>query len=211
MGTKRFTQLLIFAALLTAVTKPVKADPQTHIVEVGEFYFSPDTLYAALGDTVRWVLDTNAIHPHTTTSEVVPTGADHWDSPISQQNTEFEYVLTELGEYLYFCEPHKANQQGVIYVTEDGEVSVAEIEAPATFNMYPNPASDFIQLELSEVHQFGFNIRISDLSGRVLLAHDETLNGGHQVRIPVEHLKKGTYLLTAESKEAYFSKLLILE
>lgn len=76
-----------------------------HVVHVGNFYFNPSSVVVSVGDTIRWQWD-NGIH--TTTSGVIPVGADAWDESITSGSQNFEYPVTVSGSYSYVCTLHTA-------------------------------------------------------------------------------------------------------
>jgi plastocyanin len=97
-------KLYIFIAIiLLSGIQPDKSLAIKHIVHVGSFYFSPNTLNVNVGDTIRWVWDNGS---HTTTSATLPAGAPTWDSPINSASQSFEYKVVVAGVHNYVCTPH---------------------------------------------------------------------------------------------------------
>lgn len=68
------------------------------------------------------------------------------------------------------------------------EVNATEV------NLYPNPAENSIMLDLSRVSETALNVRIMDLTGRVLV-NENGLNGGYQYEYNLSTLSSGSYLL----------------
>ena len=85
-----------------------------HEVTVSNFQFSPATVNANVGDTIKWVWGSGF---HTTTSTNVPLGADTWDAPIQSAGQTFLYKLTVTGTYSYFCSIHPTAMLGTLNVT----------------------------------------------------------------------------------------------
>ncbi len=108
---------LLVLALLLAIT-PVSGAAVTTVQIVdaggGTFAFSPQVVYVALGDTVKWVNTTAAIH--TTTSGIAPTADGTWDSGIIGLGGTFQFQFTSSGSYRYFCGVH-TTMAGVVRVT----------------------------------------------------------------------------------------------
>ena len=77
--------------------------PFKHIVEVRDFDFFPQNLDILIGDTVSFMW-TGSV-PHTSTSDVF-SGPNSWDSGLLGQGSEYTIVLTEVGEFPYYCIPH---------------------------------------------------------------------------------------------------------
>jgi len=102
-----FTLVLSFLALLG--TLPVFATK--HVVQVGNFFFSPASLNVTVGDTIRWVWVAGG-HTTTSTPGAIPAGAASWDELINSSNTSYEYKVTVEGSYSYVCTPHAPGMAG---------------------------------------------------------------------------------------------------
>ena len=75
-------------------------------------------------------------------------------------------------------------------VTSTSEWSLADKQK---IKIYPNPASDFIRIELVQEA----NIRITDLNGRIIQIHEHILNK----TIDIQGMACGLYLIQIETKE----------
>ena len=103
-------------------------DPVTHIIEVQDFQFTPNSLTIGVGDTVEFVW--TGVVAHTATSDAT-SGLDSWDSDLLGQGATYRVVLNTIGDHPYYCIPHGApggiGMAGMISVVPDcnaGEVSV---------------------------------------------------------------------------------------
>jgi hypothetical protein len=78
-------------------------------------------------------------------------------------------------------------QQGSITIT-------AIIPPPAGLhvNAFPNPAGDFLRVQIDDMHQSGAQIRLFDLSGRLVI--EQHVNASPQ-QVNLTSLSRGTYLL----------------
>ena len=74
-----------------------RAPSRSHTVEIGGFAFQPDTVRAAVGDTVVWI--NRDVVPHTATSSV-------WDSGEMARSAEWRLVVESAGEVSYLCALH---------------------------------------------------------------------------------------------------------
>ena len=99
----------LFTALLF-----LKSFATVHQVTVSNFQFSPATVNAVVGDTIKWVWGSGF---HTTTSETVPAGATTWDAPIQSAGQTFSYILTVAGTYTYECTVHPTAMQATLTVS----------------------------------------------------------------------------------------------
>jgi hypothetical protein len=93
--------------------------------------------------------------------------------------------------------------------TVEMEVNVTIVGLPQTtsyiYNVYPNPASDEIQIELPVDNAI---LTLTDLSGRVILT--DQMNSNKKV-ISVDLLANGTYVLFVKTNDGkvYREKIII--
>lgn len=124
--------LFIFIALFSINTSKAA----TIVVTVNNFSFSPATFSCLVGDSVRWVLGAGT---HTTTSQLVPSGAATWNSPIDGTTTKFGYKVTVAGTYAYMCTIHGVNMSAGFQASGTG---IQQIDLNAATVVYPNPCKD---------------------------------------------------------------------
>lgn len=101
--------MLLFGSMLCLCS----AQATIRIIQVANFQFTPATLNANVGDTVRfqWVSGF-----HTTTSTSIPSGATMWDNEMNSGSPTFDYKLQTEGTYEYWCVPHSPTMSGTINV-----------------------------------------------------------------------------------------------
>lgn len=120
------TLVLLASGLLAALLQPLPALAQTtHIVTVGDNFFSPSELTIQAGDTVRWV---NA-----------PGGAAHnvrsltgaWTENNVSSSFEFEVTFNVPGGFPYDCRVHPLQMTGTVTVEGAGgaEVELLSVDA----------------------------------------------------------------------------------
>ncbi len=119
-------QLLAFALVFIFIAT---ARAAVHRISTSNFQFSPSTVNAIVGDTVKWVWLEGF---HTTTSKSIPTGATTWNHDLKVATDSFTYVLTVAGTYNYWCAIHTTNMQGVLNVTGSLPVTLAGFDVVAT-------------------------------------------------------------------------------
>ncbi len=112
----------------------------------------------------------------------------------AEKNALEAFLLTLTGSDIYtnpiWSNPFDAN--GNITIIPFG-VSTTTIEKPI-FNIYPNPTTDFINIEL----EYGdYQLSIFDLNGRLL--RQENIDGNHQVE--VYNLPKGIFFVRIMNNE----------
>lgn len=134
--------IFVFLALLAWAT-PAAADTPTpdEVIAVGDSWFC-DSSYAngvcptdiSLGDTVQWDFSGSFLQ-HTATdcgaSCTTPTGSPLFNSgfvPPSPQ--QYKFTFNTPGQYVYYCQFHPTQMQGVINV--GGVGGVTELGQPET-------------------------------------------------------------------------------
>lgn len=75
------------------------------------------------------------------------------------------------------------------------------------FNIYPNPANNFINIQIANDDFQAFNMKIIDLSGRVFI-ENEILNS--RTKLELSALQSGIYILILENPEFQYSKKIII-
>lgn len=90
----------------------------------GDLTFEPAEVYVAPGDTVHWTWDSD---DHNIVVEEQPDDAD-WggtegsDSETYDTGHEYSNTFDTIGEYAYFCQPHKsAGMEATVVVNESGQ------------------------------------------------------------------------------------------
>ena len=98
-------------------SQPVVSDEHKVVIRMSDnMRFAPETRSISVGDTVVWTNDGRM--EHTTTDvpgkagvnehNVLPPGADPWDSGELAPGETFRQVFTTPGEYTYLCTLHEA-------------------------------------------------------------------------------------------------------
>ena len=75
----------------------------------------------------------------------------------------------------------------------------------ASLKIYPNPANDFIQIEMLNANLKDFSFTIADLTGRTLL------QSKNEKRINVSKLSAGIYLGTMTVEDQKVTKKIIVK
>jgi len=117
--------LVVGVASVAFLSNPAAAE--TYTVKMGsdkaQLIYDPPTLTINQGDTVRWV--NNKVYPHNVVFDKVPGGDAALAAKLSHkalltapnQVVESAFVDVPLGEYTYYCTPHRgAGMVGKIIV-----------------------------------------------------------------------------------------------
>lgn len=128
--------------------------------------FTPDTLNALAGDTIRWI--NTDIRLHTTTSGTNGTPNGIWNSGNLSQNDSFQFSLTTTGNFPYYCNFHYLmGMNGLIIVSSN---NIDELKATGTNALaprnYPNPFQNTITLNYEITRPGKVTIKIFDALGK---------------------------------------------
>lgn len=102
-----------------------------------------------------------------------------------------------------YVDGHPANgttEFRLVMVDRDGKLAYSAVKAIrigsiASVSVYPNPASDVVNVTLTGERSAGANIRVVNLSGQVLLEKNVTNAGGTTVALTVSAFPAGNYLI----------------
>ena len=84
------------------------------------------------------------------------------------------------------------------------------LEAISALNVYPNPVSDNLMLEVAATEHQSGKWSLNSLSGRMLTHQALELNTGNNlINIPVNHLSSGIYFLKIQTEEGFITKRII--
>lgn len=83
-----------------------------------------------------------------------------------------------------------------------------ELTSENSILIYPNPATDFVQVDLSSEINWEM-LTIIDLSGKVVYSQDANLNG--VITLPIDNLNSGVYLVTTKSAQNISVQKLIIQ
>ncbi len=164
-----------------------------HIVHVGNYYFNPSVLNVSVGDTVRFQWDAGS---HTTTSGIIPAGAEDWDEDIKNSSQVFDYHVEFAGVYNYVCTPHAA--MGMIGSFTASAPSVGIVENNGReLQIYPNPSRGIFKVVTGSTLEEEAEISLFDISGKTLSA--EMVNHAATLNFDLSEYPRGYYFIRLKS------------
>src|SRR5690606_5450882 len=98
---------------------------------------------------------------------------------------------------LQMWEPGTYGTDAIFHYEDIEETGIANLKSNVNFNLYPNPASDNITIEIKDdetIHR----IQIVNVSGQVVFNNKVPL-AASKLTIPVHHLSSGIYYLNIRS------------
>jgi subtilisin-like proprotein convertase family protein len=86
------------------------------------------------------------------------------------------------------------------------------ILSSTAFSVYPNPAHDKITVSIDVNEQTGFNLKLRDMSGRIILSEDRQAGGGlNAYSMDLKGFAKGIYMLEVQSANDKWKTKVIIE
>jgi plastocyanin len=155
---------ILLIAIIMASTIGVGFAAKKTITNVG-FTFSPDTLTIEVGEDVEFNLE-NAHNAVEVTKETWDAnGNTRKSGGFSVPFGGGEVVFPTAGTYYYVCEPHASvGMKGVIIVKVATAISSVTNDN-STFDVFPNPASDFVTFSYTLNSSSIVNIRLTNVAG----------------------------------------------
>lgn len=150
-----------------------------------------------VGDTVIWNYYATGTHTVTSASGSTET----WDSGFisSGAGVTYQRTFTSVGTNPYVCTPHSGNMYGVITVVPEGSLSVSTFEeASKKINIYPNPASNQLNINLPSLLEGEYTIDVFNVLGKKIFSKNTS---GQNNKIPVLDWDDGVYLIKITSEK----------
>lgn len=96
------------------------------------------------------------------------------------------------------------------YFTVGYGIGLVEPELKSYVNMYPNPASELINLDIVYPGNASFKLEITGLDGKLLHQQDGSLQDELKTELDLSHLPKGVYLFkTTVAEDVQIQKLIL--
>ena len=164
----------------------------TYTLEAYDNYFSPDTLYVQVGDTIELDVVTGY-------HNAVEVDSIDWVNEVDNPNGGFnaglgepvKFTISTPGTYYNICRPHIGMGMKSIIIVNPGPLSV-ETEKPATeTSFFPNPATETITTNNTST------LSIYNVSGQLVLAK---VNLKNSEVIDISFLKSGIYFVVLDDR-----------
>ena len=137
----------------------------------------------------------------------MPEGGD-WEMPGYSETNMFTHEnLQSTGTHYYYVtaaylggESDPSNQTEVLYqITGIGD------EAAVSTSIYPNPATDFINISAAHEMQ---TVRVMNQAGQVLISENVI---GENYRLDVQNFQKGVYVVLIETEAGNSSNIIVVK
>lgn len=177
------------------VAAPLALKATSHSINIGNFVYSPATLYVQVGDTVN--IQASDMHPcmqvsktdwASGTTTALPAG---WGS----KNANFFVVIADTNAIYYLCANHGPDGMKGRILNGTNNLKTHSAIANSGISVFPNPATDVIHFTSKSNLENG-QWKLIDLQGKIAMQGTVTAN---QTQVQVAELK-GIYLLLITDK-----------
>ncbi|HZV70683.1 MAG TPA: thiol protease/hemagglutinin PrtT [Saprospiraceae bacterium] len=124
-----------------------------------------------------------------------------------------EDIIVYNGGTLYFFEaPYFPGQTGSylldLHITRSATTATNELDAEQNIQIYPNPATDIVHIDLSDADKKFEHIKLVNLLGQVVAY--QAIDDQEMIDVPVRDYTAGMYSLILESRDGIVSKKIII-
>ena len=139
-----------------------------------------------VGDTVTWNWYATGTH----NVKSATSASESFESSYFGNGGTYSKTFNSIGSNDYVCSPHPGNMFGTITVVAEGALGTSEATR-LKFEMYPNPASDKVSIQLPSGAE-NATVEFYDSLGRLALSKKVTRINN---KMDVNALSKGIYIL----------------
>lgn len=192
--------------LCLLILKTVSSFGTQHPVTTSGFTFTPDSISANVGDTIKFNI--SGIHSALEVSQAT------WNANSNTSNGGFSVpfgggmtVVNTVKTYYYVCGNHYAmGMKGRIVVTIPNGVN-ALTNTPVNFEMFPNPVSTGVTIKTNLPAGKENQIRIFDRVGKCIYQKN---NISPVQYLDLSEFASGVYFVAIKSEDIFLEKKLIV-
>jgi plastocyanin len=171
------------------------AGQTTHNVAVTNNVFTPSELTITAGDKVIWK-NTQGSHNVNGTKATFASNPESFGNSLGTDWT-YEYIFNTAGTYNYQCDPHAAmGMIGKVIVNPKTvtDVSTLTDKTNEKIRLYPNPASNYIDLMVTPNYASISSLKVFSITGTLV---DENAFSGNaeSIRYDISCFKNGLYFM----------------
>jgi hypothetical protein len=121
-----------------------------------------------------------------------------WTAPVAGKETVTFYGIINAVNDDNGTNGDKTSAPATVSLTEQGQTSINDLEQYSDLKLYPNPASDILNIRSESMAYGEYDIRILDINGRVVFGSKEHLNLSTGWNVSLKSFKPGVYFLRIE-------------
>lgn len=166
----------------------------THNVAVTNDLFTPSQLTITAGDKVVWQNSAGS-HNVNGTKTTFPSNPESFGNNVGS-NWTFEFTFNTAGTYNYQCDPHAgAGMTGRVVVNPKVATTSQELaDGGDNIKLFPNPASQHIELRLPRNFEAIRSIKVYSIAG-VLMEEMAFAGNKESLRYDVSRYRNGVYFM----------------
>ena len=166
----------------------------THNVSVTSNVFTPSQLTITVGDKVVWKNDEGS-HNVNGKQATFPNNPSSFGNEVGAAWT-YEYVFSTAGTYNYQCDPHAGMGMVGKIIVNPKTVTSSQTMTDVTekIRLYPNPASEYIELIVPSNYKTINSVKIYSIAGSVV--DEKTFSENKETfRYDISLFRNGIYLM----------------
>lgn len=166
-----------------------------HQVSVVNFKFEPKEITITQGDTVIWT-NTNGNHNVNGQKSVYPSNPESFGNSLGS-NWSYQYIFNTAGTYDYQCDPHVGmGMVGKVTVTQNQTTDIQLAEKLEKIKVFPNPANEFINLEIPPSLGSAQSLKIYSITGTLV---DSKVVSRNSFKYDLKSFKNGVYFVEIQT------------
>lgn len=178
---------IVFLFLIGFSIKPASATVY-NVKTIGE-EFTPDTVYANVGDSIKFIIGIGHDVLEITDSAYVNNAIIAYPGGFSYAVGTFYFLIDSSQNYYYTCTYHMASSQMKGVIIADGSNSVNEPDLKDFISIFPNPTTGTLNVKIECKNEVIF--RIWNVNGKLELTGTLSFSG----KINVSSLISGFYMI----------------
>lgn len=190
-------QFLTLSFLLVGFSLNLFAQ-SSELVTVTSNVFTPKELNITAGDEVVW-MNTQGNHNVDGNKSIFPDNPESFGNEVGSGWT-YKFVFNTPGTYDYQCDPHAGIGMVGKIIVNPKVATLAQLfaESSAKLRLFPNPATQLIELTIPKDYGRISSIKIFSIAGTVI---DEMVFSGNseQVRYNISLFRNGIYFMEINS------------
>jgi plastocyanin len=186
---------MLFLTFVTATFTLNSVGQTTYSVTVANFSFSPKQVTITAGDKVVWK-NNGGNHNVNGNQSVFPANPASFGNNLGSGWT-YEFVFNTAGTYDYQCDPHAGfGMVGKVIVNPKTTTDVKILSDKSTdiIRLYPNPASQNIELMIPPKYAAISSIKIYSVAG-TLIEQKNFPGNAESLQYNISQLKNGMYFM----------------
>ena len=189
----RFSESMLFAVIFLVFSSFNISSAKIFEVNVSNTKFTPKNITVFAGDTVRWI-NTQGNHNVNGNILTYPDNPESFGNEVGESWT-YIFKFTKPGKYDYECTPHRNfGMVGTVSVDIANDVDNPAPTVNNKVNVYPNPASDYLTINLSSGSGDNLTeIIIADVTGKEV--EKISVENLSSIIINTRNYIKGIYLI----------------